>query len=106
MIPAISRIIRLTFGARQATPRKASLQDMARIRMALLACFEDCLGEAAERLRRRVGQASTPQELWLLRNDAFQIIAHRHDQAVASERINGLLPAFEGWLDPRQIGPV
>ncbi|MCU0957894.1 MAG: hypothetical protein MUF55_11445, partial [Hydrogenophaga sp.] len=103
LIPALSRIFRLTFGPRQGTPRKAGLQDMAKIRLALTACFEDCLGESAERLRRRVGQASTPQELWLLRNDAFQIIAHRHDQAVASERINGLLPAFEGWLDPRQI---
>jgi len=106
MIQAITRIIRLTFGAKRTTSRKASLQDIARIRHALMNSFEDCLGEAAERLRRRVGQARTPQELWLLRNDAFQIIAHRHDQAVASERINGLLPAFEGWLDPRQIGRV
>lgn len=106
MIQAITRIIRLTFGAKRTTSRKASLQDIVRIRHALMNSFEDCLGEAAERLRRRVGQARTPQELWLLRNDAFQIIAHRHDQSVASERINGLLPAFEGWLDPRQIGRV
>jgi len=106
LIPAISRIFRLTFGARQAKTRKAGLKDMAMIRLALSTSFEDCLGETADRLRMRVEQARTPQELWLLRNDAFQIIAHRHDQTVASERINGLLPAFEGWLDPRQIGPV
>jgi len=106
LIPAISRILRFTFGARQTAPRKAGLKDIAAIRQALEASFEDCLGEAAARLRHRVEQARTPQELWLLRNDAFQIIAHRHDQAVASERINGLLPAFEGWLDHRQMGPV
>ncbi len=106
MIPAITRILRLAFGQKQAAPRKAGLQDLTRIRQALAASFEDCLGEAADRLRRRIELARTPQELWLLRNDAFQIIAHRHDQSVASERINGLLPAFEGWIDSRQIGRV
>jgi len=106
LIPAISRILKFTFGTRQTAHRKASLKDISVIRHALAASFEDCLDEAAVRLRRRVEQASTPQELWLLRNDAYQVIAHRHDQAVAAERINGLLPAFEGWLDPRQMGPV
>ncbi|TNF59198.1 MAG: hypothetical protein EP306_11425 [Burkholderiales bacterium] len=106
MIAAISRILRLGIGARQGVARKATLKDMATIRHALSSSFEDCLGEPAQRLRRRVELARTPQELWLLRNDAFQIIAQRHDQAVASQRINGLMPAFRGWLDPRQIGPV
>ncbi|HMN94450.1 MAG TPA: hypothetical protein PKC60_14570 [Hydrogenophaga sp.] len=106
MISAITRVLRLTFGSRHGVVRKPTLRDMATIRRALAGCFEDCLGEAAERLRRRVEQAQSPQELWLLRNDAFQIIAQRHDQGIASERINGLLPVFEEWLDRRHIGPV
>jgi hypothetical protein len=106
MIPAITRILQRTFGPRPVVRRKASLKDVISIRLALLDSFEDCLGDAAERLRRRVEQAKNPQELWLLRNDVYQVIAHRHDQKVAAERINRLLPVFKTWLDPRQIGRV
>ncbi|MEZ5645713.1 MAG: hypothetical protein R3E99_11240 [Burkholderiaceae bacterium] len=106
MIRSISRIIGRTLGTRQASPRRASLKDLASIRRALIGSFDDCEGESAQRLCQRIETARTPQELWLLRNDAYQIIAQRHDQAVATERINGLIPTFQGCMDPRQIGPV
>lgn len=48
-------------------------------------------------------QAHTPQELWLLRNDAYQLISQRHNQSVAAERINRLIQYFEGWLEPKQL---
>lgn len=106
MIRSISHIIGRTLGVRQARQRHVSLKDLAAIRSALKNSFADCLGESAHRLRLRIETARTPQELWLLRNDAYQIIAHRHDQAVATERINGLIPTFQGYMDPRQVGPV
>ena len=55
------------------------------------------------RLRSKIDQARTAQELWMLRNDAFQIISQQHDQSVAAERINALITHFDGWLEPRQL---
>lgn len=76
------------------------------IRQHLLFTIEDCLSVPAHRLRRQIEQARTPQELWLLRNDAFQLIAQRHDQRTAAERIDALIKVFEGWLDPKQLARV
>ena len=67
---------------------------------------------ASERLQRNAARMEgltrcrTPQELWLLRNDAFQLIAQRHDQRTAAERIDALIQVFEGWLDPKQLARV
>ncbi|WP_297656921.1 hypothetical protein [Hydrogenophaga sp.] len=76
---------------------------MANIRHQLQGSIEDCTSESAHRLRKKIDQARTPQELWLLRNDAYQLISQQHNQAVAAQRINGLIPSFEGWLEPRQL---
>lgn len=87
-------------------PRVPRLKDLMAIRQQLLATIEDCMSVPAQRLRRQIERARTPQELWLLRNDAFQLIAQRHDQRTAAQRIDALLKTFENWLDPRQLAPV
>lgn len=91
----------------QAQPRTPHLRDIVAIRQQLLGTIEDCVHSVpALRLRRQIEQARSPQELWLLRNDAFQIISQRHSQHVATARIDALRQLFEDWLDPKQLARI
>lgn len=103
MILTIVRIIRGTFKPRSTSRKAPSLAELQNIRNALLRCVEDCDSAPALRLRHKIAQTQTAKELWMLRNDAFQLISQQHSQAAAAERINGLLSVFEGWLDPGQL---
>lgn len=103
LIPSITRMFKVAFTPRHQTRKPATLRDLATIRKALLLSLEDCTSAGATRLRTKVAQAKTPQELWMLRNDAYQLISQQHNQSVAAERINGMIRFFEGWLDPKQI---
>lgn len=89
--------------SRKSASNKASLKDLQYIRTALLQCMDDCDSVQAQRLRHKITQAKTAQDLWMLRNDAYQLISQQTSQAVAAERINNLMSAFEGWLEPRQL---
>ncbi|MCW5671267.1 MAG: hypothetical protein KIT86_16545 [Hydrogenophaga sp.] len=93
----------MNLASRPRATRSPSLKDLARIRLQLERSIADCTGTPATRLRKQIDQAQTPQELWLLRNDAYQLISQRHDQSVAAERINQLIQCFEGWLEPKQL---
>lgn len=73
------------------------------MRAALMQCVADCDGLPVSRLRHKIEQRQTVQDLWLLRNDAFQIISQQMSQGVASERINSLNKVFERWVDRRQL---
>lgn len=103
MIPTIARLFRGALASHAQRRRTPSLQDVAAIRAALLLCLRDCDDVTTGRLQVKIAQARTPQELWLLRNDAYQLISTIHNQSTAAERINGILPVFQGWLEPRQI---
>ena len=103
LISALTRMIRVNIAPRQRERRKPSLKDLAQIRRQLAHSIDDCTSDSAQRLRKQIEQARTPQELWLLRNDAYQQISQQHNQSVAAERINRLIQHFEGWLDPRQL---
>ncbi|GAA6141548.1 hypothetical protein NBRC116584_13660 [Hydrogenophaga sp. 5NK40-0174] len=70
---------------------------------AMKSCIEDCEGMQALKLRHRIEKSRTAKELWMLRNDAFQLVSHLHSQAEAATRINGLIEIFKGWVDPRQL---
>jgi len=102
----IATITRL-FDAMQASHTKSrknpTLQDLLAIRQALLDCLADCDSATAQRLRHKIGQTQTPQDLWLLRNDTYQIVSQRHNQTVAAERINALIVCFQGWIDAKQL---
>ena len=105
MIATLTRLIKGSLGPRPPGRRPPSLQELQLIRTALLHCVEDCdsNGAAASRLRQKIETAKSAQELWLLRNDAYQLVSQHHTQAVAAERINALIHFFEGILDPRQL---
>lgn len=74
------------------------LVDLAELRNRAREALQDCSGASADRLRLRICCASDARDIWLMRCDMFQVIAHQHAQSVATSRINELLPAFEGWI--------
>lgn len=100
---AIIRFLSAALEPRPAVRKTPRLKDIAPIRNHMLRTIEDCNSAQAHRLRMQIEGAGSPQELWLLRNDAFQLISQQHSQQVAAERINGLIQVFEGWLDPKQL---
>ena len=103
MITTIARMLGIQSGARLPARAVPSLKNLLTIREALVACIADCDSPASQRLRHKIGITQTVQELWMLRNDAFQVVAQRHNQTVAAERINALIDHFAGWVDPRQL---
>lgn len=103
MIPTLTRLFKSKLAPRKPANATASLKDLQSIRAALLQCMDDCDSAQAQRLRHKIVQTKTAQELWMLRNDAYQLISQQTSQAVAAERINNLISAFEGWLEPRQL---
>ncbi len=107
MIATLTRFIRGTLKSRASRRRRTpAVKDLHAIRMALLDCVHDCESVPAQRLRHKIVHAKSAQELWLLRNDAYQLISQQTSQRVAAERINALIQNFEGWLDPRQLARI
>jgi hypothetical protein len=76
------------------------------VRIQLLRVLKDCHAIDALRLGLRVQATQSVKELWLLRSDLYGCIARHHSQTEASQRINALLPCFDGWLPSRQLTRV
>jgi len=74
------------------------------VRKLLLGVLDDCDGFEVDRVRWRLHMAERAQELWLLRDAVFQVVASQHCQAQAMERIQGLVPAFRQVLPARLVG--
>lgn len=106
LIPNIARIIGARFMPRARPGKSATIKDLLAIRKALLASVADCEGVSADRLRLKINHTQTPQHLWLLRNDAYQVISQSHSQALAAERINSVMVHFKGWVDPKQLSHI
>ena len=106
MITSFARFIKGSLQPRAPRRRAARPQDLQVIRTALLHCIEDCEHLPATRLRHKIAKSMTVQELWLLRNDAYQLVSQRHTQAIATERINAVLPCFECCMDARQLARI
>jgi len=103
MIPSIARIIQRSLTPKPVVRKTPSLKELHAIREALLDCLDGCNDATALRLRRKIVQTQIPRELWMLRNDAYQLISQQHSQTAAAERINSILPVFEGWVDARLL---
>lgn len=106
MLAALTRLVLGTFQPRAKSRKMPTLRDLQFIRSALLQSIEDCHGLQAERLRHKIAAAKNAQDLWLLRNDAYQIISQHHSQSAAVTRINGLRSVFDGWLAPERLGKI
>jgi hypothetical protein len=86
-----------------ARPTSAGVEDARR---QLLEALDDCAGFECDRLRWRVHTAERAQELWLLRESVFQVVASQHCQAQAAERINRLVPAFQTVLPAALVSRI
>lgn len=73
------------------------------LRERMAGMLADCDDLVSQRVALKLQIARTPLELWMLRSDVYSCIAQAHSQAEARERINAILPGFEGWLPPRQL---
>jgi hypothetical protein len=76
------------------------------VRHQLLAVLDDCHGMESDRLRWRVHTAERGQELWLLRDAVFEVVALQHSRQQAVQRIDGLEPAFRAVLPGRVLARV
>ncbi|HEY9094930.1 MAG TPA: hypothetical protein VIN35_04225 [Hydrogenophaga sp.] len=103
MIQRIAQLIHRSLQPRRNKVKTATLKDLQAIRAAMSSCLDDCEGLQAQRLQLKIAAAKTAQDLWMLRNDAYQLISQQHSQSEAVSRINHLIDAFEGWVDPRQL---
>lgn len=103
MIPIIARLFRGSLTPQASGRKTPQLKDLQAIRVALLGCIADFDSVPARRLSHKIINAESVQELWLLRNDAYQLISQQTSQTVAAERINALMSTFEGWVEPRQL---
>lgn len=103
MIQRIAKLFEKSLKSGKRPAKTPTLKDLQGIRTALLNCLSDCDSLQAQRLHLKISAATNPQDLWMLRNDAYQVISQQHSQNVAVERINQLLDAFEGWVDARLL---
>lgn len=79
---------------------------LSQIKLQMELTFQDVNGSDAERLRYKLRSAREAKELWLLRSDVHQLISQQVNQKEAAERINALLPCFEGWLPKQSLAKI
>lgn len=103
VIQRIAKLIHNSLKPRRKSVKTATLKDLQVIRSAMTSCVSDCEDIQAKRLLLKIASAATAQDLWMLRNDAYQVISQQHSQTEAATRINHLMDAFEGWVEPRQL---
>ncbi|MEO7887858.1 MAG: hypothetical protein ABI893_09660 [Polaromonas sp.] len=103
----MNMVIQRIFGSsvsRLSSPAKPGNRlSVEQIQDSLRTLLHDCDDARTPRLIYKISLAKTPAELWLLRSDLHQCIAHAHTQTEAAERINGLIDVFEGWLPASQL---
>lgn len=106
----LSTVIQRIFGAlifkKIASQKTAKARTLDPIRERFYSAMRDCSDWRAERMLYKIKLASTAADLWLLRSDLHLCISQLHSQQVAAERINALIPAFEGLLPARQLSRI
>jgi hypothetical protein len=109
MPPSIARLLRSVRKPLPSTPNTPSSNRLAGLdglRSAMLQAVDDCTGLPAQRLQIKIRNAHTHRDLWMLRSDAYRLIALHHCQSIADQRIHPLLNRFEGWMAPQEINRV
>lgn len=91
---------------RQAAPSEPTGPaplDIGEIRERILAAMRDCDGPYLPRVRQCIVAARSVQELWQLRCEVHQVIAHAHAESEATRRLCALAPSFQGWVPERAL---
>ena len=93
-------------GAHQDTPRPVALDS---IRCQMVRVVRGCSEHHRARAADKVMAAASATELWLLRCDLYQYLAHDLGQTEAARRVDSLQGLFEGHvalLPARPCPPV
>ena len=101
--PCISRLLRSLRRPHPTARSTAQLTDLQGVRSAMLQAIADCTGLPVQRLQLKIHSARTHRDLWMLRSDAYGLIALSHCQSIAAERIGKLLHLFEGRVAPQEL---
>ena len=103
-------VIRRIFGVSAPRSSKAGRPHqrlpIEQIRHSLQTVLHDCKDMRTQRVIYQINIARTPADLWLLRSDLHQCVAHEHNQTEAAERINSLINVFEGWVPASQLARI
>lgn len=106
MPPSIVRLLRSVrrpLPGSPNTPNSARLARLDSLRTAMLQAVDDCTGLPAQQLQIRIRNARNHRDLWMLRSDAYRLIAIHHCQSIADQRIHPLLHLFEGCIAPQEL---
>jgi hypothetical protein len=101
--PCLSRLWRALRDPRTGAAAARARNELPQVRTALLRAIEDCDGQNAERLQHQIRHARNHRDLWMLRSDAYRLIALQHCQSIAEQRIRQLLHLFEGRVAPHEL---
>ena len=82
----------------EAETRQGSTEPLLNARRDFVEALADIRTQQAGDLLRRIGLARSLRELWFLRTEVFNLVAHHRDQAEASHRMAALSVHF-----PRQV---
>lgn len=83
----------------KASRASSSPPELSSVRSAMLQSTQDCDGIPAQRLKVRIGHASSLRDLWALRSDLYSLVARSHCQTEADSRIDALSRLFDGGPD-------
>lgn len=106
MPPCITRLLRSMTKPHPDAQTTARPTELDSIRAALLQTVDDCAGPPTRQLQIRIRSARTHRDLWMLRSDAYHLIALHHCQSIADQRIRRLLHLFVGWVAPQELSRV
>jgi hypothetical protein len=82
----------------EAETRLGGAEPLANARRDFVEALADIRTQQAGDLLRRIGLARSLRELWFLRTEVFNLVAHHRDQAEANHRMAALSAHF-----PRQV---
>jgi hypothetical protein len=74
-------------GGEDAEPPVRGMTALEPARAEFIATLWDIDSKACRELQSRIHRAHSLRELWHLRTEMFSLIAHRHDQAEAEQRL-------------------
>jgi hypothetical protein len=91
----------------QVTRAKArGKMPLPEMKLQMQAVLSDLPGIDAERLKYKIRNARSANELWMIRSDMYQTISKLRSQTEAALRINQLLPCFSQWLPAQQLAAI
>jgi hypothetical protein len=79
---------------------------LSTLKQSLETLLDDCESTRTERVVYQIKSARTPADLWNLRCELHQCIAHAHSQSEASRRINSVVTVFTGWVPAKKLTEI